>query len=64
MVEGEESQHCSPVAFTAELRPRDTGTSGFVAFMVPPEEVCSYSSSIRQAILEVWEIEIKKMAAY
>ena len=37
--EGREESHCSPVAFTVELRPQDTTNGGSVGFMVPTEQV-------------------------
>ena len=37
--EKEGDSHCSPVAFTVELRPQDTSDGGSVGFMVPTEQV-------------------------
>ena len=47
--EGREESHCSPVAFTVELRPQDTTNGGSVGFMVPTEQVYSHKKSVSGA---------------
>lgn len=34
-----ETDHCSPLTFTVELRPQDTDDIGYTGFMVPTEQV-------------------------
>ena len=43
----EESDHCSPLSFTVELRPQATDDdTGYTGFMVPTEQVYIHTGTV------------------
>lgn len=42
-VDNGETDNCSPLAFTVELRPQATDDTGYTGFMVPTEQVSNYA---------------------
>jgi murein tripeptide amidase MpaA len=49
---GEGDSHCSPVAFTVELRPQDTPDGGSVGFMVPTEQILATCEEMMPAVMK------------